>query len=354
MAEMQRLRRTDPAGADDRPLRAGRTAGAVVHRLRRQQDEAGQALRGEGDRMRIALHDADREHLKRKTFPNYALMKIAAYHKARGDTVEWWNPLLNDTYGMIYSSKVFDFTPENPYLPQWAIKGGTGYNVQSKLPPEIDETPPDYSIYPACDHALGFITRGCPNKCRWCVVPEKEGGIQPYRKWREIAREWRDIVLMDNNILASDFGIAQLEELAFRPIRIDVNQGLDARLVDERIASILSWMKWRKFIRFSCDTVPQIESIENAAALLKSCGIPPSKLFIYLLVTKDIDDAAHRVERLKRLGAVTIYAQAERNERLGIVPNRAQMDFAQRYIYGGLFRRETWAEYQARHTKIAG
>ena len=68
--------------------------------------------------MKIAIHDADAEHLKagNKKFPNYALMKISAWHKAQGDSVEWWEPMVQ--YDRVYSSKIFDFTPENPYLPR--------------------------------------------------------------------------------------------------------------------------------------------------------------------------------------------------------------------------------------------
>ena len=124
--------------------------------------------------MKIALHDADKENFshKRKPFPNYALMKISAYHKSLGDTVEWWDK--NKKYDRIYSSKVFGYTPENPDLPPDTVKGGTGYGLFTELPPEIDEMFPDYSIYPTCDYAIGYITRGCPNHCRWCVVPRKK------------------------------------------------------------------------------------------------------------------------------------------------------------------------------------
>ena len=130
-------------------------------------------------KMKIAIHDSEKEYLKGKTFPNYALMKISAYHKSLGDSVEWWYPM--GEFDKVYSSKVFDFTPENPFLPADTIKGGTGYDISSALPPEIDDMYPDYSIYPDCDYAIGYITRGCPNNCRWCVVPQKEGGIKPYR-----------------------------------------------------------------------------------------------------------------------------------------------------------------------------
>ena len=296
--------------------------------------------------MYIGLHDAEKEHLRKKTFPNYALMKISAFHKSQGHIVEWWKPLYSGRYDLIYSSKIFDFTPENPYLPDRAIKGGTGYDITAKLPPEIDIMFPDYSIYPDCDYAIGYLTRGCPNHCPWCVVPEKEGNISPYRHWRELVRQGSDkLVLLDNNILSCEYGIKELNGLTNTNYKIDLNQGMDARLVDERVAEILSRLKWIKYIRFSCDTIPQIEAIKRAAALLAKYGVRPYRLFIYLLVTKDLDNAAARVEALKELKGISIYAQAERNSLKGIVPNRAQLEFAQRYIYGRSFCKETWRDY---------
>lgn len=303
--------------------------------------------------MKIGLHDSEKDYLKGKNFPNYALMKISTYHKSIGDMVEWWSPIIGE-YDKVYSSKIFDFTPENPYLPLDAIKGGTGYDIHSALPDEIENMFPDYSIYPECDYAIGYITRGCPNHCRWCIVPKKEGGIQPYRTWQELVRsDSNKLVLMDNNILACEYGINQLESLIDSGYKIDLNQGMDARLVNEKIAQILSQLNWIKYIRFSCDTIAQIAAIENAAGLLMKYGVKPYKLFIYLLVTKDIENAAHRVDQLKKLKGITIYAQAERNERMGIVPNQLQLEFAQRYVYSGKFRKESWKNYCER-MKIQG
>lgn len=304
--------------------------------------------------MQIGLHDAEKEHIKGKIFPNYALMKISAWHKAQGDNVEWWNPLKN--YDVVYSSKIFDFTPENPYLPENTIRGGTGYAdvpIWQQLRQEVDQLFPDYTIYPACDYAIGYITRGCPNNCRWCLVPAKEGSIRPYRHWQELVRpDSKKLVLMDNNILASDFGIAELESLVGSGYAIDLNQGMDARLVDERVAKILAGLKWIKYIRFSCDQQAQIEPIVHTAELLAKCGVKSYRLFIYLLVTADIEDAAKRVEALKSLGNITIYAQAERNERQGIMPNKMQLEFAQRYVYSGRYRQESWAQYLERHKEL--
>lgn len=300
--------------------------------------------------MRIGLHDAERDHLRGKSFPNLALMKLSAYHKAQGDTVEWWSGLNNANYGKVYSSKIFDFTPENLYLPEYAVKGGTGYGLYTELPSEIDALFPDYSLYPECDYAIGYITRGCPNHCRWCVVPKKEGDIRPYAHWRDIVRrDTKKLVLMDNNILSSEYGIGQLAELAGTDYRVDLNQGMDARLVDERAAGVIARVKWLKYIRFSCDQIPQIDAIINAAALLAEHGVKPYRLFVYLLVTKDIENAAYRVERLKALKNISIYAQAERNAAQGIIPNAAQLEFAQRYIYGRSYKKETWTAYCGRN-----
>ena len=218
------------------------------------------------------------------------------------------------------------------------------------LPPEIDAAFPDYSIYPECDYAIGYLTRGCPNHCPWCVVPEKEGGIKPYREWKQVVRpDTNKLVLMDNNILASEYGVSQLESMIGSGYAIDLNQGMDARLVNDRIAGILARLTWIRFIRFSCDQIPQIEAIERAAELLGNHGKKPYNLFIYLLVTEDVENAAYRVERLKRLKGISIYAQPERNERKGIIPNARQKEFAQRFIYGRSYLKESWSEYLARH-----
>ena len=110
-------------------------------------------------------------------YPNLALMKLSAYHKAKGDLVEWYTPFQH--YDVVYMAKVFTFTPDYYQVIANADKvekGGTGYDIRKTLPLEIDRLQPDYSIYNiAPDLAYGFLTRGCPNKCKWCVVPQKEG-----------------------------------------------------------------------------------------------------------------------------------------------------------------------------------
>lgn len=256
--------------------------------------------------MQIALHDGDAQ----TDFPNYALMKISAWHKARGDEVEWWNPLM--TYDRVYSSKVFTFTPENPYLPPDTIKGGTGYGLYNDLPSEIDSMFPDYSIYPGCDYAIGFLTRGCIRHCPWCVVPKKEGRIRPYKTWREIKRQdSRKIVFMDNNVLACPHGIEQMRDMTGQDVRIDFNQGLDARLIDDEIADMLSRLKWIRFIRMSCDTDAMLDIVTGAIRRLQARGVKPYRVFVYLLV-QDVTSAERRAIALRDVGA-EVFAQPYRD-----------------------------------------
>lgn len=297
--------------------------------------------------MKIAIHDAEAEHFKTfNKFPNYALMKISAWHKAQGDTVEWFLPAKSEHYDKIYSSKVFDFTPENLYLPQNTIKGGTGYGIYTELPKEIDDMFPDYSIYPQCDYAIGFLTRGCIRNCPWCVVPKKEGFIRGYRKWQDIVREdTKKLVLMDNNILACKHGIEQLKELSKTEYKIDLNQGMDARLVTEDIANILAKIKWIKYLRFSCDSASQIESIYRVYKMLTARGVKGSKIFIYCLITKNKEDDLKRIYSLRNCKNITLYGQAEQNPTKGILPERWQKVMAQKYIYSGIWRKQNWDEY---------
>lgn len=294
--------------------------------------------------MVIGLHDSDKNG-----FPNYALMKISAYHKSIGDTVKWFIPL--EHYDKVYSSKVFTFTPEDPYLPEDAIRGGTGYGNYNKLPNEIDVMKPDYSIYPNCDYAIGFLTRGCIRKCQWCVVPKKEGTIKPYRTWQQIKRDnSRDIVFMDNNVLACDHGIQQMRDMVGKDVRVDFNQGLDSRLITDEIAEILAGLKWIKFIRTACDTDNMLETVLQKAELLKEYGIKSWRLFVYVLV-KDIPSAEKRVIALREAG-MNPFAQPYRDFTNNTEPTKEAKDFARFVNNKAIFKTaNTFNEY---NSKIRG
>lgn len=256
--------------------------------------------------MNVGLIDVDGHNKKTRwgsAFPNLALMKISAWHKAKGDSVEWARqPDLFESphYDRIYASKVFTFTPDIDFRPFDAdeiVKGGTGYDIHGTLPEEIDRTQPDYSIYPWIDNktAYGFLTRGCPNKCKWCIVPKKEGAVRPYMDVEEIAIDGRrNLVLMDNNILASQYGIEQIKKIIRLKLRVDFNQAMDARLVTEDIARLLAQVKWNPYPRFGCDTHAQIKHCDRAIAWLREFGYR-GPVFLYTMIDDDFEESIDRV-----------------------------------------------------------
>lgn len=261
--------------------------------------------------MKIGMIDVDGH----SEFPNLALMKLAAWHKAQGDSVEWYYPILAyEPLDRVYMSKVFTFSPDYPFAinAKEIVKGGTGYGLYNDLTPEIEYTFPDYSIYPKYKAAIGFLTRGCVRKCPWCIVPKKEGWIHAVNTWDKIKRpDSRDIVFLDNNVLASDHGIEQIEDMIGKNVRIDFNQGMDARLVTPEIAKILSKVKWIRYLRFACDTSAMIPIVERAVRYLEENGVKRYRIFVYTLI-QDVDESLQRIKAIDALGATT-FAQPYRD-----------------------------------------
>lgn len=255
-------------------------------------------------KLRIGLVDVDGHAKKKKwgatIYPNIALCKIARWHKNHGDTVEWADAFFH--YDILYMSKVFNFSPDDltVYDADKIIKGGTGYNVESVLPFLIDSQQPDYSIYPNIpkDYAYGFLTRGCPNKCRWCVVPKKEGIIRPYMDVDQIAVDGRTkLVLMDNNFLAAgDYAHEQLDKIISKGYRVDFNQALDARLVTDEFAKKLAKVKWldKNRIRFGCDTWAQVKECERAIDMIISYGFR-GEFFLYTMLNDNFQECYDRI-----------------------------------------------------------
>lgn len=286
--------------------------------------------------MRIALHSSDKTH-----FPNLALMKLSAWHKAKGDIVKWYDDLWATTYDQIYSSKVFTFTQKDKLFGNVQY-GGTGNDIKTKLPDEIEHICPDYDLYDL-DYSLGFLTRGCPNKCSWCIVPEKEGDIKANADIDEFLRH-NKVVLMDNNVLASDYGIHQIEKLIKLKIKIDFNQGLDCRLIDDSIAKLLSKVKWLHPIRLACDTMAQMEPIQKAVRLLRWYNARPVRYFVYCLI-KDIDEAMERIKFLKGLYCEP-FAQPYRDFRNNIEPSKEQKRFSRWVNHTAVFNSIPYEQYK--------
>jgi len=205
-------------------------------------------------------------------FPSLPAMKLSAYHKQKGDHVEIFNRW--NHYDIVYASKVFSFTEDidESYFvyADELIKGGSGYCitvengkeifVNSKniaLPSEIEHIYPDYSLYPEYKYATGFLTRGCPRGCNFCIVGKKEGLCST--QVAELSEFWKDqkeIKLLDPNLIACKDHEKLLQQLAESKAKVDFTQGIDVRLLTPDIISLLNRIK-TKYIHFAWDNPKQ-------------------------------------------------------------------------------------------------
>lgn len=279
--------------------------------------------------MRIGLIDVDGHH-----FPNLPIMKLSAWHKEHGDTVEWYDPLTAwlDPPDQVYASKVFTFTDDYPH-PINAGKvlyGGTGYfypNGGPELPGEIEHIYPDYSLYPELtrDTAYGFLTRGCPRGCGFCVVGDKEG--RKSRKVADLYEFWRgqkQIKLLDPNMFAcrewTDLAVQLIESGAW----VDFTQGCDIRIMTEEMAGCIKRMKVKQ-IHFAWDrygdkdlVIPKFEMFREVT------GWDHRKMTVYVLTGYDttIDQDLERIYTLRDLGYspyVMIYDKYKKNKKDNLV-----------------------------------
>jgi hypothetical protein len=236
-------------------------------------------------------------------WPNLPLMKLSAWHRARGDEVEPW--LGVKRYDRVYLSKVFDFTDDidTAIMADEIIMGGTAYSLTTVLPAEIEHTYPDYALNGVTDTAYGFLTRGCPRECPFCIVSRKEGSeSRVVADLPEFWRGQRNIKLLDPNLLAAPEAEYLLVQLAASNAWVDFTQGLDIRLLDETRAALLRRIK-AKMIHFAWDN-PHQDLTVQFMRVKNWLGYDYRKLTVYVLTNYNSSHAedVYRVETLKTLG----------------------------------------------------
>jgi len=286
--------------------------------------------------MKIGLVDVDSK------MPNLALMKISAYHKGQHDQVELTTPIFAASFQRIYCSQVFSWS-KTPVLPDGAGKvwyGGPGLG-SVQLMSGINDMCPDYDLY-HCDYSIGFTTRGCPRRCEWCVVPAMEGNIRPEHDVDVFLRHGK-VLLLDNNALAHPFGVQQMEKLVRLGVKVDYNQGLDARLIDDGVARLLSSLRWIRFVRLACDSDSMIDVVRRAVRRLSSAGFR-GEIMAYVLA-QDYESTSHRVEELEFMG-VDPFVQPYR-DRSGAGTNKLVSEYARYVNQKRLFRSILFEDFLA-------
>jgi len=279
--------------------------------------------------MKIGLIDVDGHN-----FPNLALMRISAYHKAKGDDVEWWwSDLIH--YDIVYMSKVFSesYSPDipEPMNADKVVKGGTGYAISlvdgkevfdkskhSTLPDEIEHMFPDYTIYPQYPYAVSMTSRGCPRGCRFCHVAAKEGRCAV--KVADVKDFWTpetgktEIKVLDPNITACREKRDLMRQYRETGVWIDFTQGIDIRLVNDDDIDDLNGMKI-KMLHFAWDN-PKDDlegKFRNFAEKYRKKGHCKT---VYVLTNYDstMEENLYRIYTLRDLGYdpyVMIYNKPE-------------------------------------------
>ena len=272
--------------------------------------------------MRIGLIDVDGHN-----FPNLPLMKLSAWHKANGDTVEWYEPLfhsMGEPFDRVYMSKVFgeEYSVDYQYYvnAKEVIKGGTGYHIHiengkevfdkenhKNLPDEVEHIYPDYSLYPEYtkDTAYGFLTRGCCNNCSFCIVSKKDGLCS--HKVADLSEFWRgqkNIKLLDPNLLACKEHLELLQQLADSKAKVDFTQGLDARFINEKNLEILKQINI-SMLHFAFDFMKFEKHIIRGLSLAKEkLKISDRNAIVYMLTNYDttIEEDLYRIQKIREIG----------------------------------------------------
>lgn len=305
--------------------------------------------------MRVRLTQID------GALPNLALMRLASYHLDRGDDVTVTRRIETDlfegTYDRVYGSAIFDFSRDRleRFRRVWpqAIVGGTGsgsdVTVEQWLGRPWDYV--DYTGYADFDASIGFTQRGCRLKCKFCVVPKKEGKNVAVGTvtdiWRGEGRP-KTISLLDNDF----FGQGQawrerIKEIRDGDFRVCLSQGVNVRLIDQESAEALATIRYsdtkfqRRRLYTAWDNLKDEKVFFRGVDLLERAGIPPRNLMTYMLIGYDKsetwDRIWHRFHRMVERG-IKPYP---------MVYDRSRKDLCafQRWVNLGLYRIVPWEEY---------
>nr|WP_294490648.1 hypothetical protein [uncultured Anaerosporobacter sp.] len=265
--------------------------------------------------MKVGLIDVDGHN-----YPNLPLMKLSAWHKQKGDLVEWYDPLFGGYYNKVYMSKVFSFSNDYEYCinADEVVKGGSGYciklidgkevfdkSLDNELPQEIEHIYPDYSLYPDMtkDTAYGFLTRGCPRGCSFCHVKDKEGLCS--NKVANLSEFWinqKNIVLCDPNILACKDWKELLQQLIDSKAYVDFNQGIDVRLATKEKIEMLNKIKIKR-IHMAWDNPHQdlTKDFERFTKYYSRKSESGKVVYVLTNYNSTVEQDLHRINTLRKL-----------------------------------------------------
>jgi organic radical activating enzyme len=294
--------------------------------------------------MRVALFDVDSK------IPNLALMKLSRHHREAGDDVVLYDPLWSSTYDRIYASKIFKFSDGGGLDPSRMIIGGTGSGSTLNLAPEIERLQPDYNLY-NYPHNIGFAMRGCRFRCKFCVVPEKEGGPVANNSIEDIWQQ-RDsdfVVLLDNDFFGNPEWADRIAEILKHNLRVSFSQGLNIRIITEEQAAALASVRFRnlsgktKQVHFAWDQWGKGTErlIDEGFSRVVAAGVKPREMAFFVLIgwhTTEEQDL-YRINKLHDKGADVFVMPYDKAD-----PYQKALT---RWKNAHLWRMLPWADYES-------
>lgn len=291
--------------------------------------------------MKVGLYDVDSK------MPNLALMKLSAYHKAMGDTVEFYAPLF-DGYDKIYASKIFNFSDDSYIDPERMVVGGSGYDLSVKLPSEVEAIAPDYSLY-NWPHSIGFTARGCRLRCDFCVVPQKEGKPSSNNTIEEI---WTNrgsdfVILMDNDFFGNPEWADRIKEINALNLKVCFSQGINIRNLRIEQAAALRSVRFcnisgkTRQLHFAWDDVMHEKLIHKGIATCIEAGIKPYEMAFFVLIgfNSTHEEDLHRVMILKDYGCDPFVMKYNKSDPY-------EKKFARWVNHRAIFQSVAWEDYK--------
>lgn len=270
--------------------------------------------------MKVLLVDVD------STIPNLALMHISTWLKAQGHEVGFNIPDPDMVYASVVFKKNKHAVDGLPFFyPDAEIDvGGPGYDLGKTLPHEVNYLMPDYSIYPDCDYDLGFTSRGCNRNCYFCIVPKKEGKFHRNQHPREFHHpDHKKVVLMDNNILLDKEWFFEVTDwMIENGLKVDFNQGLDIRLMDEEVAKRIHELRPIDLWHFAFDSMTYKDDVVAGIKMLNDAGVSVRNCcnwYVYMHNDDAYEDALERCRILRdnnALAYIMVNRDAPRTQRM--------------------------------------
>lgn len=310
--------------------------------------------------MKIGLIDYDGK------LPNLALMKLSTYHKRRGDKIYFGHvPREADK---VYCSVLFPWNRDKAQHLRRAYPniefGGTGYDIDKKLPPEIDALTPDHDLYSTDEvysricrgigtkgaklkkaevinrMGIGFSSRGCVRDCAFCIVPRKEGKLRQASEIKDIIRSGSDVItLMDNNLTADPYCLDKLAEIRDRGLMVDINQGIDIRLMTEEKAKALSEVRHLRSLHYAWDLMEHEEAVLRGIEIL-SRYVKQWRQMCFMLVgfNTSFEQDMYRFRRLQEIG-VSPYVMIYNKQ------GDTRLNHFARWVNGRIYKACGWDAY---------